>query len=1263
MMTDALHPSLELLRQEYVLVQAWKKTASHIRYHNWYSDTLALDRATVNLPRFLGELAEQLQAPDQWVSDPLRIVPAPKSQQWRVTKETKVWEPVDRSNSSSKLRPLAHVSLKDQVVATAVMMCLADRTESIQNDPRSSITDADARRQVISYGNRLFCDVANSQLRHRWGSGKLYRAYYEDYRSFLARPQMAAEAASAHIVAVDGKARILVIHSDLRQFYDRVRPDLLAQKVNALTRHGDDPLFFSLAHRLLNWAWDPKDATEVAEYKKRAELPDFSSIALPQGLVAAGFFSNIVLLDFDQCLRESLLQEIEPGLRIEDACRYVDDLRIVMKDEGERDLAEIKRLALGWIQTLLDKCAHGLVASEEKTLVAKFKGDERPLVRQSRKMARIQNAISGGFDAIGGEEILDAVQGLIRSQQRYSKEGIQDRGWALSPVPDVGDATVARFAAARFRSTFRSLRPLLMDTLSDGGSADTEASEGAGGRSCAPRTQAELDEDARAFALELIENWVEDPSNVRLLRIGLDLWPAADVIENVLGLLRPFTKKGGRRGAPRRVAWYCLSEIFRAGATETGFVEDGESLPAEINLTAFRQLLWEEAVRLVSLPSSTLPWYLKQQILLFLAANNRAKTPVLRRGTNPEIAHYRELIRFLDGEEAGLTSESFATLAILARRSFSDKDSAIQLVRAEMTPRRLQQIAERDPSYGIEILASRKDLSETISPRLRDDLCLSRIVEDGGRLSLSQAVLLADPNHNGPLRNEIGVLRFAIKFLTKWPAIPEAGAITPADVLLELRNPIEGLSESDSIKIVPSRVASLGSMYSPPSWCPTEDWWRFHLGYLLRFILSARQDFTKTVRTPHWKEGTATYRTPESHWYQRLYGFYNGRSAFGDDWLPISDWVERLLSALLQWPGCRDSEMAKWVRGGIDETLTNIGLRLKEIIAKQGASGSVLMLPLDAPWPDKRQFRACVVQTVIPVARDFKADLTLSDPVTRRRHRNHLSSALAAVGRMLDLRDTHCPNGAGGGRLDWLILPELSVHPDDVKTHLVPFARANKTIIVAGLAYEKIFADQPLINSALWVIPVKSASHGLQVMTVRQGKQHLAQIEKNHNAAGDVIQGFRPCQWLVGYEWSGAEQKSPLWLTASVCYDATDLQLATDLRRNSDVFAILAYNKDVNTFDQMALALHYHMFQMVIVANNGCYGGSNAYSPYEKSYERQVFHLHGQPQASMAFVDIPDIASFITRYEDASSPADAAKIAPNSGQSWKYPPANMTNSL
>ncbi len=47
-----LFPSLDLVTQEYVLVQAWKKSASYIRHHNWFSDTLELDRAAANLPEF-----------------------------------------------------------------------------------------------------------------------------------------------------------------------------------------------------------------------------------------------------------------------------------------------------------------------------------------------------------------------------------------------------------------------------------------------------------------------------------------------------------------------------------------------------------------------------------------------------------------------------------------------------------------------------------------------------------------------------------------------------------------------------------------------------------------------------------------------------------------------------------------------------------------------------------------------------------------------------------------------------------------------------------------------------------------------------------------------------------------------------------------------------------------------------------------------------------------------------------------------------------
>ena len=138
MVPEQLEPRVELLREEYVLVQAWKKTASYIRYHNWFSDTLALDRAAVNLPAFIGELRERVQSSESWQNDPLRIVPAPKSQRWRVREGA--WEPVEKRANSARLRPLAHVSLADQVVATALMLCLADRVETLQGDPRQPAT-------------------------------------------------------------------------------------------------------------------------------------------------------------------------------------------------------------------------------------------------------------------------------------------------------------------------------------------------------------------------------------------------------------------------------------------------------------------------------------------------------------------------------------------------------------------------------------------------------------------------------------------------------------------------------------------------------------------------------------------------------------------------------------------------------------------------------------------------------------------------------------------------------------------------------------------------------------------------------------------------------------------------------------------------------------------------------------------------------------------------------------------------------------------
>ena len=1066
MVPEQLEPRLKLLREEYVLVQAWKKTASYIRYHNWFSDTLALDHAAVDLPAFIGKIRGRLWTSERWQNDPLRIVPAPKSQRWRVREGA--WEPVEKRATSVRLRPLAHVSLADQVVATALMLCLADRVETLQGDPRRSARDQESRRQVVSFGNRLFCDAIGGELRHRWGSAKLYRAYYQDYRAFLSRPEVAA----GSIPAAEEKG-VYIVHADLRQFYDRVRPDLLAEAIDRVRRDGDDPAFFSLAASVLNWGWQSHDETDVRIYAQQAELEDFTRVALPQGLVASGFFANVVLLPFDEALRAAIGTEIVSGIVLADACRYVDDLRVLVAIDPNsgRSPDELEKTVSRWLSQVLEEAATGLALSSEKTQVAALGGDDRPLVRQSAKMNRIQSAVSGGFDALGGEEILDAIQGLMRAQEALSVG--DDSGWRLSPVPDVRDETVARFGAARYRTTFRSIRPLLQDddlpVASEVGRVDTPP----GGRLRVARTRRELDEDARAFALGLIQRWIDDPSNVRLLRIGLDLWPDAELLREVLSLLRPFTKKGSRRKAPRRVAWYCLAEVLRAGATETGLVADTESLPSGVDLEAYREELRREAARLVALPGPTIPWYLRQQALLFLAACDPAGAPVARTGTGPETRHYRELIRFLRGEGERLRSSDFATLAVLARRAFVDRVRAVELTRPGLNPSRKRQLAQRDPSFLLELMDTETDalLFDDLPARIREDLCRASEGSDGDHDTLAKAVLNTHPS--GSLRNELSLLRFAVAFLEQreqqeFP--PEV--ITPGQVTLNLGED-QAVADVDSLRILRSRTDASGSLYEVAAWCQAGERWRFQLGFLLRFILSGQPDFTRPVRRTNWRETESCYRPAESHWYQRLYGLYSGQPAFGDDWLPITDWVEGFLVALLRWPGCRAPDGFGWVEQGIEEARTQLGRRIAELKQRRGSSTRALILPLLAKRPTatnaKRPLRACVVQTAVPAADDFHyTDLALDGPAIRRKHRNHLSAALAAVERMLALRETH---KGREGRLDWLILPELAAHPKDVRTHLVPFARAHRAIILTGLAYEEIVAGQPLVNSALWVIP------------------------------------------------------------------------------------------------------------------------------------------------------------------------------------------------
>jgi hypothetical protein len=331
-----LKPELDYLCAEAVLAQAWKKSHAYIRSHNWYADTLELDCSAVNIEDRVKEWAKQLREQTYTPSD-MRMVPAPKTDHWTFYEpetcdksdkcEDWKWGPKPEKGQSAckELRPLAHLTIQDQSVATAIMLCLADAVETAQCS-----TDHEKRHSVWSYGNRLFCDWNGTQAKFRWGNSNTYSKYFQDYQRFLERPIKKAQEIQKTLPPTHG---IFEIHLDLSAFYDTIDRDQLVLKLKAIAgaHYEVDPkqsaLFWDVVEDVIKgWRWFDEDLN-LASCLKNGLLNN--GHGLPQGMVASGFFANAYLLSMDQSIKNMLGGKLG-GVTLVDYCRYVDDLRILV---------------------------------------------------------------------------------------------------------------------------------------------------------------------------------------------------------------------------------------------------------------------------------------------------------------------------------------------------------------------------------------------------------------------------------------------------------------------------------------------------------------------------------------------------------------------------------------------------------------------------------------------------------------------------------------------------------------------------------------------------------------------------------------------------------------------------------------------------------------------------------------------------------------------------------------------------------------------
>ena len=596
----SLSPLAQNLADPAILVQAWKKAHTYIRSHNWYADSLDLDFSALRLRQLVSDWSKllALDAIQSFEPDPMRLVPAPKSCQW--TTEAG-WKPGDEDDL--KLRPLAHLSIRDQTLAMAGLICLADAVETAQGNPATPITVNN--RSVVSYGHRLVARWKDNRASFRWGNANLYRLYFIDYHNFVHRPEQIRR----ELFPQGGSWAI--VEADLTQFYDRIPRNALLSCLKALATKSygqtrTDSAFFTALERIFRWSWladDVEIATDLCN--------NTNSNGLPQGLAASGFFANAYMLEFDASI-VALFGKRPKGYkwRVLDYCRYVDDMRFVVDLEAH-DLVAFDSEFKEFLRAKLIEKAPGLLLNERKTQVM-YGNTRSPNVPVAEAMQAVNRSVSGPLDIETARHALEMLDGLLAvSNSRQNQIAPTGTGQddllrrILSVEPAVRNETLERFVAHRWRRVYRSLR--LMADAND--LTDTTLNIG--------RTL--LDQRAKTFAVDLLRKWIMDPSNVRLLRVSLDLYPSPEHLAVVLNLLRSYLM--ARDAAPRErlICEYVAAELLRAGATETGFVTDAEELPAGIDLDNFRTLLTEFAKEQLDSPHSSPSWYLRQQALLTLA--------------------------------------------------------------------------------------------------------------------------------------------------------------------------------------------------------------------------------------------------------------------------------------------------------------------------------------------------------------------------------------------------------------------------------------------------------------------------------------------------------------------------------------------------------------------------------------------------------------------------------------------------------------------
>jgi len=366
----------------------------------------------------------------------------------------------------------------------------------------------------------------------------------------------------------------------------------------------------------------------------------------------------------------------------------------------------------------------------------------------------------------------------------------------------------------------------------------------------------------------------------------------------------------------------------------------------------------------------------------------------------------------------------------------------------------------------------------------------------------------------------------------------------------------------------------------------------------------------------------------------------------------ITPWFSDLLMHLLRWPGVAERKNLRVATISTRREFEDaISKRLEFQGRLYGVSSRLPIYRYPVEWPlnKERGLRVAMVQGLMPLHHHFNDGLScLDDPGYREKHRNHTAALLHLTSKHLAARE-YVLGASEKPHIDVVLFPELSIHVDD-QDLMRAFSDSTGAMLFYGLLGAKEPTTGEPINAARWLVPQRHAGRRSWI-EVDQGKFNLTPEERRLG-----IRPWRPYQVVIELLDSGRAIERSYRVTGSVCFDATDLSLASDLRNESHMYVVAAMNKDVKTFDGMVAALRYHMYQHVLIANIGEFGGSTAQAPYEKEHKRLMSHSHGGNQLAVSVIDVR-LEDFGPELETAL-PA-VAKMKEVKERIGKAPPAGL----